>query len=78
MAFIPESSQLCVSVLSPAEEESSEAGLLRGTDHTAHQPGPERTASREVRPGELHRVGRQVRRRVLQFQKKEDNERGIF
>lgn len=59
-----------------AEEEDREAGLLRGTGHTADQPGPECAAPREVRPGKLHCVGRQVRRRVLQFQKKEDSEWG--
>lgn len=72
------SSPLRVSVLSLAEEEDLEAGLLGGTDHAAHQPGPERTASRQVCSGELHRLGHQVRRGVLQFQEEEDDERGIF
>lgn len=79
MAFILESSELhaCVCALL-AEEEDLEAGLLRGTGHAADQPGPERAAPREVRPGKLHRVSCQVRRRVLRFQKKEDSERGIL
>ena len=79
MGFILASSQLhaCVCALL-AEEEDHEAGLHRGTGHAADQPGPECTAPREVRPGKLHCVGRQVCRRVLQFQKKEDSEWGIL
>lgn len=73
MAFIRGSTRLHASVLLLSEEENGEAGFLRGTDHTAHEPDPERTASREVCPGELHRLSRQVRRRVLRFQEKEDN-----
>lgn len=62
-----------VSVLSLSEEENRAAGLLGGAGHAAHQPHPQRAAAREVRPGELHRLGRQVRGRVLQFQEEEDN-----
>lgn len=45
MAFIQESPQLPLSVLLISEEENSEANLLGGTDHAAHEPDPECTAS---------------------------------
>lgn len=63
----------CVSVFLLSEEEDRETGLLRGADHAANEPHPERAAAREVCSGELHCLGRQVCRRVLQSQKEEDN-----
>lgn len=76
MACIAESTQLRVCALS--EEEDHAAGLLGGADHQAHEPHPERAAAREVRPGELHSLRRQVCRRVLRLQKEEDDQWGTF
>lgn len=73
MAFIQESAQLPLSVLLISEEENSEASLLGGTDHAAHESDPECTASWEVCSRELHCLSRQICRRVLQLPKKEDN-----
>lgn len=57
-AFIRESPQLSLSVLLISEEENSEAGLLGGTDHAAHEPNPECAASWEVCSRELHCLSR--------------------
>lgn len=73
MACVAEGTPLHLSLLSLSEEENHEASLLRGADHQAHEPHPERAAAGEVRSGKLHCLGQQVCRRVLWFQKKEDH-----
>lgn len=72
-ACLPEGTRPHMPLLLLSEEENREAGLLGGAGPQAHEPGPERAAAREVRPGEVHRLRRAVCGRVLPLQEKEDN-----